>query len=129
MKISTGFISLLLPALAIAQNYQGMSESDMQNMMQQMQEMQTCMQDIDQSRMKAFEQQASKLESEVNSLCANGKRDAAQQKAMAFAQEMNSNPDFQKMRGCGEKMRGMMPTMPYMDQHKASDKDGGHVCD
>ena len=129
MRLSTGLISLLLPALAIAQNYQGMSESDMQNMMQQMQEMQTCMENIDQPRLKAFEQQASKLESEVKSLCANGKRDAAQQKTMAFAQEMSSNPDIQKMMECGEKMRGMMPTMPYMDKTKASDTDGGHVCD
>ena len=37
MKISTVFICLLMPAMVVAQSYQGMSEADMQNMMQQMQ--------------------------------------------------------------------------------------------
>ena len=129
MKISMVFISLLMPAMAVAQNYQGMSEADMQNMMQQMQEAQTCMQGIDQSRIKAFEQQARKVESGIKSLCANGKRDAAQQEAMAFAREMNGNPDIRKMRECGEKMRGMMPAMPWLDQASASGESGGHVCD
>ena len=97
MKISTGILSLLLPVTAIAQNYEGMNERDMQNMMQQMEKMQTCMQGIDQSRLEAFEQRASTLEAEVKSLCASGKRDDAQQQAMDFGQEVASNPDIQKM--------------------------------
>ena len=129
MKISTGILALLLPLTSIAQNYQGMSESDMQNMRQQMQEMQTCMQGIDQSRMKEFEQRAHKVEAEMKSLCASGKRDAAQQEAMAFAREVSSNPDIQKMRKCGEKMKGMMPRMPYMDQANEPDNSASHVCD
>ena len=129
MKISTVFISLLMPAMVVAQSYQGMSEADMQNMMQQMQEAQACMQGIDQSRLEAFELQARKTESEIKSLCASGKRDAAQQEAMAFAREIKSDPDIQKMLGCGEKMRGMMPAMPYLDQVNASGESGGHLCD
>jgi hypothetical protein len=129
MKISTTILALLLPATTIAQNYQGMSEQDMQNMMQQMQEMQTCMQDIDQSRMEEFEQRATKIEAEVKSLCASGKRDAAQREAMAFAQEISSDPDIQKMRKCGEKMKDMMPRMPYMDQASGPDTSSSHVCD
>lgn len=127
--MSAVFISLLMPAMAIAQNYPGMSDGDMQNMMQQMQEAQACMQGIDQSRMKSFEQRASKIESDIKTLCANGERDAAQEEAIAFAREMDGDPDIQKMRKCGEKMRGMMPAMPYMDQAKASGTSGGHVCD
>ena len=129
MKISTAILTLLLPLTAIAQNYQGMSESDMQNMRQQMQEMQTCMQGIDQSRMKEFEQRANKVEAEMKSLCASGKRDDAQQEAMAFAREVSSNPDIQKMRKCSEKMKGMMPRMPYMDQANGPDSSVSHVCD
>ncbi len=116
MKKTTVLIFLLFPALAIAQNYQGMSEQDMQNMMQNMQGMQACMQGIDQSRMKSLEQRANTIQAEIESLCASGKRDAAQKKGMAFAQEMSSNPDVQAMRKCGENMRGMMPAMPYLDQ-------------
>ncbi len=71
MKTLSGILALFLPLTATAQNYQGMSESDMQNMRQQMQEMQTCMQGIDQSRMKEFEQRAKKVEAEMTSLCAS----------------------------------------------------------
>jgi hypothetical protein len=134
MKISTGMLALLFPVTAIAQNYPGMggggmSEQDMQNMMQQAQEMQTCMQGIDQSRLKAFEQRAYKVEAEVKSLCASGKRDDAQQEAITFAQEVTSNPDIQKVRKCSEKMNGMMPQMPYMGQSSSTGESVGHVCD
>ena len=129
MKISAATLFLLLPVTAIAQNYQGMSESDMQNTMQQMQGMQTCMQGIDQSRMKEFEQQASKVDAEIESLCASGRRDDAQQAAMAFGQEVASNPDIQKMKECGEMMNGMMPGLPHRAQPNDPDTSPGHVCD
>jgi type II secretory pathway component PulJ len=129
MKPATAILALLLPVTASAQNYQGMSEQDMQNMMQQMQEMQTCMQDIDQSRLEAFEQRATRAEAEVKSLCASGKRDAAQQEAIAFAREVSSDPDIQKMRKCTENMQDMMPRMPYMDQASEPDTSANHVCD
>ncbi|MGB5305951.1 MAG: hypothetical protein WBO57_06895 [Gammaproteobacteria bacterium] len=129
MKMITVFISLLVPVSAIAQNYQGMSESDMQNMMQQMQAMQTCMQGIDQSRLQEFEQRANTLEAEVKSLCASGNRDGAQQKAVAFAQEVTGNPDIQKMRTCTDKMKDMLPVMPYMNHANGPDTSAGHVCD
>ena len=132
MKISTGILALLLPVIASAQNYPGMggmSESDMQNMMQQAQKMQTCMQGIDQTRMKALEQQASKLEAEVKSLCAGGQRDAAQQEAIAFAREMSSDPDIQKIMECSKMMSGMMPQIPYMEQASGNNESAMHVCD
>jgi len=132
MKISTGVLALLLPVTAIAQNYPGMggmSESDMQNMMQQAQKMQTCMQGIDQSRLQAFEQQTSKVEAEVKSLCESGKRDDAQQEAIAFAQEISSNPDVQKMIKCTEGMTNMMPKMRFTYQANGADTSVKHVCD
>ncbi|MDX2456272.1 MAG: hypothetical protein QNL87_02070 [Gammaproteobacteria bacterium] len=134
MKISTGILALLLPVTAIAQNYpgmggSGMSESDMQNMMLQAQKMQSCMEGVDQSRLQAFEQRASKVEAEVKSLCGSGKRDDAQQEAIAFGREATSNPDIQKMIKCTEGMSNMMPKVPYMDQASASDTSVKHVCD
>jgi len=134
MKIPAGILALLLPVTAIAQNYpgmggSGMSESDMQNMMQQAQKMQTCMQGVDQSRLQAFEQRASKVEAEVKSLCGSGKRDDAQQEAIAFAQEISSNPDIRKIMECGEMMSGMMPKMPFTDQASGADTSVKHVCD
>ncbi|MGD2055277.1 MAG: hypothetical protein PVJ15_00610 [Gammaproteobacteria bacterium] len=129
MKRSTTILSLLVSVTASAQNYQGMSERDMQNMMQQMQAAQTCMQGIDQSRMKELGQRANEVEAEVKSLCASGKRDAAQQEAIAFARDVAGDPDMQKMKQCGEMMRGMMPKLPYMNQSGEPDTSAGHVCD
>jgi hypothetical protein len=129
MKIPAGIVLLLLPVMTIAQNYPGMGEGDTQNMMLQMQKMQTCMQGVDQSQLQAFEQRASKIEAEVKSLCASGKRDDAQQKAMAFGQEVVGNPDIQKMMKCGEMMSSVMPKMPFMDQANDPGKSVKHVCD
>ena len=134
MKPSTTMLALLLPVTALAQNYPGMgggsmSQADMQNMMQKAQEMQLCMQGVDQSKIQEVEQQAHKVEAEVKSLCSSGKRDDAQQQAMAFAQELMSNPDIQKIVECGKKMSGMLPKLPYMDQADGSGDSVQHVCD
>ena len=134
MKPSTTMLALLLPVTALAQNYPGMgggsmSQADMQNMMQKAQEMQLCMQGVDQSKIQEVEQQAHKVEAEVKSLCNSGKRDEAQQQAMAFAQELMSNPDIQKIVECGKKMSGMLPKLPYMDQADGSGDSVPHVCD
>jgi hypothetical protein len=126
VKILTVILTLLFPLLVTAQNYSGMSEGDMQNMMLQMQKMQTCMQGVDQSRLQEFEQQAKKTEAEIKSLCASGKRDDAQKKAMDFGQEVAGNPDMQKMVECG-KMMGS--AMPYVGKASESDKSVNHVCD
>ena len=129
MKILSIIPVMLLPVIAVAQGYQGMSEADMQKMMQGMQEAEACMQGIDQDRLDAFSQRAEKIQSEVKLLCARGERDAAQQKGLAFAREMNTDPDIQKMRICGEKMRGMMPMMPFMAESGSPDTSGKHICD
>ncbi len=124
MKKPAVVLLLLLPIVAMAQNYQGMSEADMQNMMQ---EMQACMQNVDQNKLKALEQRSNQFEAEMKSMCASGKRDEAQAKAIAFGMEINNDPTIQAMRKCGEIMKGMMPMMPIMKQDKDFSKH--HVCD
>ena len=122
-------LMLILPTLAGAQNYQNMSEADMRNMMQQAEKMQACMAGIDQSDLEKFEQRANQMQTKVEGLCASGKRDEAQQQAMAFAQELMNNPDIQKIVECGKKMSGMLPKLPYMDQANGSGDSVQHVCD
>ena len=130
MKVSLVLL-LLLPATAMAQNYQGMNEQDMQKMMQQMQKMQTCMQDVDQEKLKELEQQSQQVNAELETLCADGKRDEAQAKAISFGKEFANNPTLQTMRKCGELMEGLAPEMPLMnmDQYKDKDRSNQHVCD
>ncbi len=126
-QISASILLLLMPMVTVAQNYQGMNEGDKQKMMQQMQKMQSCMQNIDQAKLKVLEQRSYQIEAEVKSLCVSGKRDEAQEKAISFGKEMAKDPTMQAMRKCGEMMKEMMPKMPFMDQDK--DHSSHHVCD
>lgn len=87
------------------------------------------MQDVDQSRIQAVEQRASKTEAEVKSLCGSGKRDDAQQKAVAFAQEAADDPDIKKMVECTNMMSSLMPERPFMDQVSEDGNSAKHVCD
>jgi len=121
----------LTPIISFAQNPMGMSEGDMQKMMQQMQEAQACMEKIDQSELEVLEKKAEKFEAEIKSLCASGKRDAAQERAMVYIKEIVNSSAVKEAKRCGEMMKGMMQGMmqdvPFMNQDK--DYSSQHVCD
>jgi hypothetical protein len=85
------------------------------------------MQNVDQGKLKVLEQRSYEIEAEVKSLCASGKRDEAQNKAISFGKEVAKDPTMQVMRKCGEMMKGMPLNMPFMDQDK--DYSSHHVCD
>lgn len=131
MKVFVTILFFLFPVVAAAQNHPGMNEADLQNMMQRMQQMQECMEKIDPAEMKALEQRGDEFEAELNTLCAQGKRDEAQKKAIAYGKEMMENPAIKQMKECGELTRGMLPP----DQQESFDSDFDfdfskrHVCD
>lgn len=127
MKLIMTPMLFLFSSLTLAQNYQGMSEEDMQRMMQQAKKAQACMQNVDQTKLQALGDEAKQVESEIKTLCAEGKRSEAEKRGYSFAREMNTNPDVAEMRKCGQMMRGMMPNMGFVD--KASKESGGHICD
>ena len=132
MKISAIILLLLMPMVTVAQNSQNMSEEDMQKMMQQAQKMQSCMQNIDQAKLEAIDKRSSEILANIDSLCASGKRDEAQQTAISYGKEMAKDPTMQAMKKCGEMMssemmEGMMPKTPLMDLDK--DLSSHHVCD
>jgi hypothetical protein len=131
MKIFAIMFLLFLPTAVLAQNYQNMSEQDMQKMMQQARKMQECMMNIDQEKLREIEQRSIQLDIELKNLCAKGKRDAAQAKAISFGMEMAEDPTLLEMRKCGEMYQGMVPNMPYMEQYQVEDEDRAshHVCD
>jgi len=127
MKKFFAIMILLLPGAAFGQNFQGMSESDMRNMQQQMQQCQTCIEQIDQSAMEEIDRRSVQIDAEIKSLCARGKRDEAQAKAIAWGKEVAANPAVQEMIRCGEIMKGQVPDIPFtgLDREYA----GKHVCD
>jgi predicted lipoprotein len=119
---------LIVPAIGAAQNYQNMSDTDTQKMMQQMQQAQACMAGVDQAGLKKFEQRANQMQSSVKALCASGKRDEAQQEAIAFGREVTADPSMQKMQECSKMMAGM-PGMPAIPRGAAGEDDNRHICD
>ncbi len=135
MKMVMSILILLMPMTAFAQNYQGMNEGDMQAMMQQLQKMKSCMENVDQGQLKMLEQRASQIEAEIKSLCDAGKRDKALKKAISFGKKMTQNPAMEAMKKCGEMMQGMpkgmmqgmMQEMPVIDQDY--NDSSVHVCD
>ena len=122
---------MVLPVAATAQDsYQGMSEADMQRMMEQGQKMQACMSRIDQAELEVLEQRSLKTEDEIRSLCNSGKRDQALQKAMAFGREVNDAKVMQQIRECTAMMEGMMQMMPQIPFSGGNEETAGqHVCD
>ncbi len=122
------FIFLLLPITVYAQ---GMNQQDMQNMMVQMQEMAACMQTVDQNEVEALDKDSKIFKAEMKELCNNGKRDEAQQRAMAYSRKVMSSQAFTTMRKCTENMpasmKGMMPNMD--PEEIAKDFSKHHVCD
>jgi ABC-type phosphate transport system auxiliary subunit len=132
MKITAIFLLLFMPMVTLAQTSQNMSQEDMQKMMQQMQKMQSCLEQIDQAELDALDQRSSKMRTKVESLCAKGKLDEAQETAISFGKEMAKDPTMQSARKCtemvsSEMMKGMMPKFPMMDLEK--DLSSRHVCD
>ncbi len=119
-------VFVFVPAFAMAQSNSGMSE-DMMKMMEQAQKAQACMQDIDTSEFERLEKEGNKMEAEIKALCDSGKRDQAQDQAIAYSKEMMAMPAMQKMRECSELMRGMLPEMPF-DNFEEEFKNK-NICD
>lgn len=117
------FASMLAPLTAQAQQPGGMSQEQMQRMMQ----MQTCFAKVDQQALMALGQKAQAMETEVKKLCKAGKRGEAQSTAIKFGLAMSKDKNVQAARECGEMARGMMPQMDYPTSEK--DFEGGHICD
>lgn len=115
-----------LCACAVALPSLAMDEAQMQKMMEQAQKMQTCMAEIDQAALERMKQESDALMSEVQALCRDGERDAAQDKALAWGKQVAKSDELQKMKKCGEMMQGAMPKTPPSPDELA---ERGHICD
>ena len=129
MKTALTILLLSIPTLLFAQNYGGMKQGDMQKMMQVMQEVQQCMSKIDQSKLNELQARSEQAQQEIDSLCAQGKRDKAQKRAMAFGREIVSDPTMKQMRTCGEIAQGAVPMDNMIKTYDEKDYANRHVCD
>ncbi len=129
-----------LPTFALAQMPAGFNAENMANMEKNMmsmvsgaEDMEKCMSHIDQNKIDEMGVKASQIERSVSELCEQGKRNAAQDKALAFSQEMQKNKELQKMKGCMASMpammKSMMQTMPFEELENQFGAGKKHVCD
>jgi hypothetical protein len=118
---------LLLPIASQAVDYQGMNEADMQKMMQQMEQVQNCMEKVDREQLMALERRSRQIKAEIDSLCASGKRDQAQNKAIAFGKEVAQDDTMKTLRECGEIMQDKSPKLTFTGLDK--DSSTQHICD
>ena len=119
-------LTLTISNTASAENMSGMDGMNMQQMMAQMNKMQQCLMQVDEMELLGYQNKISKLEPEIRSLCKNGKRDEAQQKAIAFGKEIASSNAIKTIQACTKNMQesAFMPTLPDFDN--LGDR---HICD
>ena len=129
MKNSMMIVMLFMPLIVFAQDFSGFDPQQMQDMMQKAQEMQACMQNIDQTEIKVLDRQGKQMQADVKKLCVAGKRDQALDKAIAFGKEIAKSSAMQEMKKCGEKMQKMMPGLLQFAKDYSSDSTDGHICD
>lgn len=127
---------LVLPLLGAGvvwgQGQGGYDGQQMNRMMQGMGEMMACMQQVDQKELQALGERAQAMEKEMKGLCAEGRRDEAQQRAMEFGRDMAQSESYTQLRECGEMAEQALAEMPdYTDYYGSSDEGGAppHVCD
>lgn len=120
------FLLGIITTQAYAEDIPSMSKQDMNNMMQQFMQVQQCMQNVDQAALHHVEQQTIQFTNEVKALCAAGKRDEAQSKAMAFGQSMKDKPVIKSIQKCGNLVRELLPSIPMSENDMDSTL---HVCD
>ena len=106
LKIFTILLSAL-PLSSIAQDAEEMAE--------RLQKVQVCMQELDRTELKRIEAEFQTLQTDIKQLCDSGKQEQAQQKAFAFAEELESSLVIKQTKKCAEIMGDMMPDFPLLD--------------
>lgn len=129
IRLTTFTLFSLVALAAQAQNPAGMSDADMEKMMQGMQAMHECMAGLDQTALEQFGKEGEQMNAEVKALCADGKRDEAQARAMEYGKKVANDPTMKAMAECGKKMQNAMPQMQSSAAPTPEELQERHVCD
>lgn len=115
---------------ANAENMSSMENVHMQQMIQQMNEMQRCLQQIDEIELQKNQENMSRLENKLRALCSAGKRDEAQTEALKFSREMQDSKIFKQIQSCTQEMQqqGFMPKLPTLEIDDQGNSQT-HICD
>jgi hypothetical protein len=129
MKITVITVLMLLPAVTFAQNAPDMNSIDMQNIMKQIEEMESCMQAIDETKINELKDNSIHIEAEIAALCKDGKRSQAQEKTVLYGKKMLNDATMKAMIKCSEPMKGIMKATPIVPFDANAETKDKHVCD
>jgi len=91
--------------------------------------MQACMQHVDQVKMHAYQQRATRFGEQVKALCADGKRAEALSTAISFSQEIAADSVMKEVKRCSEIMQDSMPGLPAAISDYQDEGSDQHICD
>lgn len=118
-------ISIIATSSSIAQ------ANEHEQMMQNMLQMQRCISEtVDMRDIEAMASNGEKMAKHIKQLCESGQREQAQDSAMTYAKDLQSNPNFQAMQTCTAPMGRSFPGAQALQEEFDIDslKDN-HVCD
>ncbi|MBL4623072.1 MAG: hypothetical protein JKY89_11820 [Immundisolibacteraceae bacterium] len=119
---------LMLLSAGLAHGEQGfdVNSVDMKKMMAKMEQVQSCIQQIGQRKLKQLEQRTQQLQIEVKQLCADDKLAQAQARAVSFGKQLANDDQIISMKRCTEMMTGVLPSslLQVFEDQLASQ----HVC-
>jgi hypothetical protein len=103
--------------------------AQVQRLMDQAQSMQACMAQIDEPTLERLRARGEAMGVELQTLCANGRRDEASNRALGYAREMSGDPAISAIESCGELARQFMADLPFALPGQTGEHADAHVCD
>jgi len=105
-NICLTFILLISPQLLLAES--PFQAEGMQMLMKQMQGIQTCMENIDQSALEKLAGQAEQTHETISKLCEKGDVKGAEKTAMDFVSTLKATPEVKQVQECAKDIPEMM---------------------
>ncbi len=102
-----------------------------EQMMQGMMQMQRCItESVDANYLEAMAKNSEKMANSIEQLCNAGQRQEAQDTALDYAKQMQSDPNFQALQKCIAQIGGAFPSIPALqDEFDLEALSKSHVCD
>ncbi len=102
-----------------------------EQMMQSMMQMQRCISEtVDMRYLEDMATNGEKMAKHIKQLCESDQRQQAQDSAMTYAKDMQSNPNFQAMKKCTAQMGNAFPGAQALQEEFDIDSlKENHVCD
>ena len=102
-----------------------------EQMMQNMMQMQRCISEtVDMRYLEDMAANGEKMAKHIKQLCESDQRQQAQDSAITYAKDMQSNPNFQAMKKCTAQMGNAFPGAQALQEEFDIDSlKENHVCD